>query len=1057
MADPDVSIKIGIDDKEALAKADAFQRKLDAKLKDTLKAKISTSVDQSEFDAFATKFKASVKSLQDGAKLNLGIKLDDAGQIAAFKTKVEQLRKESGADINVRFNVKQDSNVFNQINQSIRSVKNEATDLSNKVSLLKFQPKVDLSDVKKLKTEAEAIQGKIIELSKTGIDIKTDVSKLVGVQDSLNKIQSEIERTNSKGISIKDSGSLDSINDKIGGIGKLLNLGFVLKFTQVGLDGIIGMVQGIGQGLLGGIDMVSKLEGNQVALEQALFNQNKKGGQDASTARVNASNQSQTISDAIIKFAGETPFSSSNIFGLATQLQNRGFDVLAGTNNGQNKITSAPNNILNVASDLISRQVLLGKTQDEATMDFAKAIAEFKGGQYTSLKTRFDIGNPDITQAIIDAGFGEKTGINKTDDLSAEAIQKLSPDEIVKVFGKISENLGSQGLSGQQALTFEGLKSTVMDGLDGLIRSFFGSPKDSQSLFSQMKGALDKSISFLDSPEGNEFKKQLGEIGKSMGSFIEEALTPGNIKAFGEGLVSFGEAVKTIFSPENIQNAVSFFETVGEKFKEGGLLSVLTTNGDEYASKSVDKSINRTTGKIGDLRSQLEKETDPVKRQSLQDNISKQEGVLSKLQDQQKEVDREANKPLPERASDLGKKFLDFKDAGDKFTLETIFGKKEGGQKYKDLNKNQNKGLGLGENASTSDRVEKTVQGSIEKEKILRKSFTEDLPTAILKVGDDFKQFFKDRYDDVGNFYNDTKDATQTWFKDRYDDLVKFKDDSIQSFVDLKDGAIQKFNELGDFVKLTFTETIPKFIEGIPGFVETKFNEAKDFGVAKLGELKDFGIKKIQELKDFIFGVPKTVDDEFGKAKDNGNSKLQELRNFANDKFNEIKNGITGIPKAFGDAFESGKNQVSYKLDQMRDFINRFASDAKQSVGGIWDSFTSGLMGREPKASGGAVFAGGKYTVAEEGKELFGSNDGDWKLLSGGSQPFDPDKDGFIFPNEITEQLLTRIQPQAQTNNNNYNFTNKFDLPETSERVQGYYSANKLLSEMDKQLRGQLA
>ena len=297
------------------------------------------------------------------------------------------------------------------------------------------------------------------------------------------------------------------------------------------------------------------------------------------------------------------------------------------------------------------------------------------------------------------------------------------------------------------------------------------------------------------------------------------------------------------------------------------------------------------------------------------------------------------------------------------------------------------------------------------------------------------------------------------WIRNRFDDFVKFKDDTIQRFVDLKDGAIQKFNELSDFSRVTFTETIPNFIAGIPGFVQAKFNEAKDFGVAKLGELKDFGIRKIQELKDFIFGVPSTVDSEFGKAKDNGKNQLQDLKNFANDKFNEMKNGITGIPQAFSNAFEGAKMSVITKLAEMREAVAGFVNNARDSISKIASSFTAGLIGgdREPKASGGAIFAGGKYTVAEEGRELFRSNDGDWKMLSGGSQPFDPDKNGFIFPNNITEQILSRIKPNQQNNTNNYNFNNKFNLPESSDKLQGYYGANKLLSEMDKQLRGQLA
>jgi hypothetical protein len=1296
MADPDVSIKIGIDDKEALAKADALQKKLDAKLKDALKAKISTSVDQREFDEFATKFKSSVKSLQDGAKLNLGIKLDDAGQIAAFKTKVEQLRKESSADINVKFNIKQDTNavaqvnknlklireeatdlsnrisflkfepkvnlkeikilkaesdviqekllalgktgvdiktdvsqlnnvnnslskiqneiqktkdeskklkealadslkiklsssidfsefnkfandfkssvkdikegtklnlsiklddagqiaeykkkvdqlrsetkqdinvrfnikqdlnVFNQINQSIKSVKDEATNLSNKVSLLKFQPKVDLSDVKKLKTEAEAIQQKIIELSKTGVDIKTDVSKLNTVDQTLSKIQAEIERTNQKGVSIKDGGSLNSISDKIGGIQKLLNIGFVLKFTQVGLDGIIGMVQGLGQGLLGGIDMVSKLEGNQVALEQALFNQNKKGGQDAGTARINASKQSQTISDSIVKFAAETPFSSSNIFGLATQLQNRGFDVLAGTNGGQNKITGAGNkNILNVASDLISRQVLLGKTQDEAIMDFSRAISEFKSGQYMSLKTRFDIGNPDIAQGIIDAGFGEKTGISKADDLSAEALQKLSAEDIVKVFSAISSNLGAEGLSGQQALTFDGLISTLKDGLDGLTRSFFGSAKDPQSLFSQMKGAIEKAIGFLDSAEGNEFKKQLGEIGTSIGSFIEQALTPENIKAFGEGLVTFGEAVKSIFSPENIANAVSFFETIGEKFKDGGLFGVLTTSGDEYMSKSVDKSINRSTKKISDIESELKTETDPVKRQALIKNLKDETSTLNKLSKQQAEVDKEANKPFLERAGDFGKKLTDMSDQAGRMEYEVWYGKEEGGKKWEEKQSKRNLALGLDKGASTNDAVGKSwsniATGAAYLPKNLKKTFDtlltgdfkgetfgqgedstfaniivgigetkekvtnffeKDIPNSLENAKTSIKTWFTDRYDDAVKWKDDIKtnvtdfinqDWQQVledmaynageWIRNRYEDFIKFKDDTIQRFVDLKDGAIQKFNELSDFVRITFTETIPNFIKDIPDFVEMKFKQAKDFAIAKITELKDNAYLKLEEIKTFVGSIPTKVNDEFNKAKDFANSKLEEIKTFASNKFTEIKNLVTGIPKAFEDAFEFGKNKVLQQLDKIQYYINSFVATAKKSVSDIFSSFTTGLTGADggAKANGGTVLAGVKYTVAEEGRELFRSNDGDWKMLSGGTQPFTPDKSGFIFPNNITEQLLTRITPNEQNNTNNYNFNNKFNLPESSDKLQGYYGANKLLSEMDKQLRGQLA
>ena len=297
------------------------------------------------------------------------------------------------------------------------------------------------------------------------------------------------------------------------------------------------------------------------------------------------------------------------------------------------------------------------------------------------------------------------------------------------------------------------------------------------------------------------------------------------------------------------------------------------------------------------------------------------------------------------------------------------------------------------------------------------------------------------------------------WIRNRYEDFIKFKDDTIQRFVDLKDGAIQKFNELSDFVRITFTETIPNFIKDIPDFVEMKFKQAKDFAIAKITELKDNAYLKLEEIKTFVGSIPTKVNDEFNKAKDFANSKLEEIKTFASNKFTEIKNLVTGIPKAFEDAFEFGKNKVLQQLDKIQYYINSFVATAKKSVSDIFSSFTTGLTGADggAKANGGTVLAGVKYTVAEEGRELFRSNDGDWKMLSGGTQPFTPDKSGFIFPNNITEQLLTRITPNEQNNTNNYNFNNKFDLPESSDKLQGYYGANKLLSEMDKQLRGQLA
>jgi hypothetical protein len=361
----------------------------------------------------------------------------------------------------------------------------------------------------------------------------------------------------------------------------------------------------------------------------------------------------------------------------------------------------------------------------------------------------------------------------------------------------------------------------------------------------------------------------------------------------------------------------------------------------------------------------------------------------------------------------------------------------------------------------------------------------------------------------------DTKNATQTWFTDRYNDAVNFalgvkKDvtdfinqdwqmilenmalntglfiyDRIQDFTNFKDSAVQSFNDLAVFVFITMTETIPNFIASVPGVVEGKFNEAKDFGIAKMIELNDFiatipgwvdgkfneakdsannkllelknyGIARLQELMNFFTGVPSTADREFNNSKNNANNKLEEMKNYAKDRVKDIQNYIEGLPKVFEDSFNTAKTTVTSKIDDMRNAISSFANDAKNSVGGIFDKFAKGLSG-EGRANGGSVLAGTRYTVAEEGRELYRSNQGDWQMLAGGPQPFTPQKDGFIFPNLITEQILNRIQPNQQNTRNSYNFTNKFDLPETSEGLQGYYSANKLLSSMDKELRGQLA
>ncbi len=1097
---PDVSIKIGVDEKDAINKVSEFEKKVQAKLKDSLKAKISTSVDQREFDTFAKNFKSTIKKLEDGSKLNLGIKVDSAGEIPKFKKKVDDLRKQTGQDINVRFNIKQESNAFNQIIDGLKSVRSESTNLSNQVSLLKLSPKVDLSELKRLESQAEILREKLSSVNATGVSIKSDVSSLLSVQKTLESIRSDIEKSNNRSIGIKAflnstvGKELDVISDKVGGLQKLTAAGFTIKFFEVGLDGIMATLKGVQQFVSGGLGLVMGIEGNTVALEQALFNQNKKGGESPEEARKNASLQGKAIADAIVEFAAVTPFTSSNIFGLGTVLQNRGFDVMAGTNGGTTGIRGAGyNNILNVASDLIARQVLIGKTQDEATNDFARAIAEFKSGQYVSLKTRFDIGNQDIVQAIVDQGLSEKTGISKADDLTGENVAKLSNEEVIGVFGAISKNLGAEGLSEQQSLTLSGLLSTLGDNAERLLRAFFGDPKDGASLFSELKNTVTNTIKWLEGAGGDALRDNLSNFGESIGRFVEEVFTPENINSFGEAITTMVEGAAKMFAPENITNFLNFLEVAGEIFEDRGLLGLFTAKGSDVQERVLDKSIEGQKNKIGELENSYNTETDPIKKENIRTQLDKERGTLSVFEGQQTQLQEETgtDKGVFQKVGEgvvnwmLGRGELSEKVG--EGSRQFLLGKEGGEASYEWF-----------KSIEESWRMffEETIPEFFNSIPVKSQELWDSLTTQA-------KTFLDEAWNSTTEFFSNSVQSASEWGENQYNQLVAFKDNIVNNvfaflnqdwskvledmafnlgfwigerygvfetfltvtipefFNSIPTKSAEVWNNITSYIN-TKSEEIKTFITGIPGHAETEFNKMKESSSAKWNELVSYSSNKVNELILFISLIPLRSIEFFNSMKDGAIGKFNEMKDSSVNSINSIRDAIGEIPSTFNAGLDNMLakantifESIKTKAQEASNAISNAGNNAKSGVTNAWDSFISGFNeGKETRATGGAVFAGRDYQVGEEGKELFRGSDGRWDMLTGGD--FSPNRDGFIFPNNITEKLLSRVQPNNTNTTTTYNFDNTFELPSSGERQSGYYAANKLLSQFDKELRGQI-
>lgn len=180
----DLKIKIGVDSetpvREGLKAFENLKAAAKAAEKD-LRVKISTSVDIKEFDKFATDIKATVKNLNDGAKINVGVKVNNAEEIPELKKKIEQLKKDTGQDFNVRFNVKQDSNAFKQIQNEIK----------NTSSLAKAGITVQTAVKGQIAREIAAIQSQIKglrNLTLAGITIPIVISGVKAAIDGIRAV-----------------------------------------------------------------------------------------------------------------------------------------------------------------------------------------------------------------------------------------------------------------------------------------------------------------------------------------------------------------------------------------------------------------------------------------------------------------------------------------------------------------------------------------------------------------------------------------------------------------------------------------------------------------------------------------------------------------------------------------------------------------------------------------------------------------------------------------------------------------------------------------------------
>lgn len=245
----EIKAKVSLDKSQALADAISLETEIKKKLGD-LRTKVSTSIDFKEID----KLKDQLKGLTDkNTALNLSVKVQNSGELEKVKQELKDIG--FGEPKILRFNVKQDSNIFNQINLSIKDTNTKFSDLQNSVAALKISPKVEISEIKTLQKAIEDSKSDLLALSKQGIDIKTDVSKIKELENSLKTIEKEVVKVSSTArepITVKINNSLatrelDAINQKLQGIKSITATGLILKFSEIGLGAIastLGAIKG---------------------------------------------------------------------------------------------------------------------------------------------------------------------------------------------------------------------------------------------------------------------------------------------------------------------------------------------------------------------------------------------------------------------------------------------------------------------------------------------------------------------------------------------------------------------------------------------------------------------------------------------------------------------------------------------------------------------------------------------------------------------------------------------------------------------------------------------
>lgn len=277
MADEDdVKIKIEVDKAPAYRQADEVQAELQKKL-ESKPLKLSTSVQGgAELDVFIAKLEKEGRT-ERNTKLNLSIKQTEGQNLNDIEKQINKLKLLFGEPNIVRVNTQQASNAFNQINNSIKDTNSKFGDLQNQISAIKITPNIDSSQIKVLQNALEDAKKDLINLSKQGIDIKADVSKIKDLEKSLAQSTKEIKQP----IAVKITGDLarrelDAINSKLGAIKNITATGLVLKFSEIGLGSIsssLSQVANLAQNAFGsGFDIASRYETIQVGLQNSLIN-----------------------------------------------------------------------------------------------------------------------------------------------------------------------------------------------------------------------------------------------------------------------------------------------------------------------------------------------------------------------------------------------------------------------------------------------------------------------------------------------------------------------------------------------------------------------------------------------------------------------------------------------------------------------------------------------------------------------------------------------------------------------------------------------------------------